>query len=173
MQPRPYIRSRWFEDIPIGEFHVFGTHTFSELEIIEFGEKYAPEVHHTDPVAALDTIHRGIIASGWHINAIWMRLMVDYMERFAQGVQDGRRNGAGVGIKDLIWHQHVRPGHTLTFTYEIIEKSHRVVRNKWGMIKSRNEAFNQYNELVMSFTIDILAERNPKNLADAETEPRA
>jgi acyl dehydratase len=173
MPPRPYIRSRWFEDIPIGEFHVFGAHTFSELEIIEFGKKYAPEVHHTDPVAALDTIHRGIIASGWHINAIWMRLMVEYMERFAQGVQDGRRNGAGVSIKDLIWHRPVRPGHTLTFTYEIIEKSDRVVRNKWGMITSRNEAFNQYNELVMSFTIDILAELNPNNLSGAETAPHA
>jgi acyl dehydratase len=161
MQAKPYIRSRWFEDIPVGEFHVFGSHTFSELEIIEFGEKYAPEIYHTDPVGALDTPHRGLIASGWHINAIWMRLMVEYMERFASGVQDGRRNGAGVGLQDLQWHRAVRPGHTLTFTYEIIEKPARIVRNKWGIIRSRNEAFNQYNELVMSFVIDILAELNP------------
>lgn len=161
MQAKPYIRSRWFEDIPVGEFHVFGSHTFSELEIIEFGEKYAPEIYHTDPVGALDTPHRGLIASGWHINAIWMRLMVEYMERFASGVQDGRRNGAGMGLQDLQWHRPVRPGHTLTFTYEIIEKPARIVRNKWGIIRSRNEAFNQYNELVMSFVIDILAELNP------------
>jgi acyl dehydratase len=164
MQTSPYIRSRWFEDIPVGEFHVFGAHTFSELEIIEFGKKYAPEIYHTDPVAALDTEHRGLIASGWHVNAVWMRLMVEYMEQFARGVQDGRRNGAGVGINDLVWHRPVRPGHTLTFTYEIVEKSDRVVRDKWGMIKSRNEAFNQYNELVMSFMIDILAERDPQKL---------
>ena len=32
-----FIRTRWFEDIPIGEFHVFGSHTFSEQEMIEFG----------------------------------------------------------------------------------------------------------------------------------------
>ena len=57
------------------------------------------------------------------------------------------------------------PGHTLTYTYEIIEKSEKVVRDRWGIIKSRNEAFNQYNEPVMSFTIDILAERNPELLA--------
>jgi hypothetical protein len=25
-----YLRSRWFEDIPVGEFHVFGSYTFSE-----------------------------------------------------------------------------------------------------------------------------------------------
>ena len=58
----------------------------------------------------------------------------------------------------------MRPGHTLTFTYEIIEKPERLIRNRWGIIRSRNEAFNQYNEKVMSFTVDILAERNPDNL---------
>jgi len=156
-----YIRSRWFEDLPVGEFHVFGSYTFSEKEIVEFGRKYAPQVYHTDPEGARDTIYRGLIASGWHIGAIWMRMMVDYMERFATGVQDGRRNGAGVGFQDLKWLKSVRPGHTLTFTYEIIKKDERVIRDRWGIIRSRNEAFNQYGELVFSFEIDILAERRP------------
>jgi len=156
-----YIRSRWFEDLPVGEFHVFGSYTFSEKEIVEFGRKYAPQVYHTDPEGARETIYLGLIASGWHICAIWMRMMVDYMERFATGVQDGRRNGAGVGFQDLKWLKPVRPGHTLTFTYEIIEKDERVIRDRWGIIRSRNEAFNQYGELVFSFEIDILAERRP------------
>ncbi len=159
----PIIRSRWFEDIPVGEFHVFGTHTFGEKEIIDFGKKYAPQTYHTDPVAARDSIYNGLVASGWHLCAIWMKLMVVYMERFAMGVRDGRRNGAGVGFKDMKWIKPVRPGHTLTFTYEIIEKPDRVVRGKWGVIRSRNEAFNQYGELVFSFIIDILAERAPKD----------
>ena len=48
-----FIRTRWFEDIPIGEFHVFGSHTFSEQEMIEFGTLYAPQIYHTDPEQAL------------------------------------------------------------------------------------------------------------------------
>lgn len=88
--------------------------------------------------------------------------MVKYMEIFATGVQDGRRNGAGVGITDMQWLQPVRPGHTLTYTYEIIEKFERVVRDVWGIIRSRNEAFNQNSECVFRFEIDILAERNPE-----------
>lgn len=165
---RNYIRNRWFEDIPVGEFHVFGSHTFSELEIIEFGKKYAPEAFHTDPQAALDTPYRGLIASGWHLTAVWMKLMVLYMERYANGVRDGRRNGAGVGIEELVWHRPVRPGHTITFTYDIVDKPERIIREKWGIIRSRNDAFNQYNELVMSFMIDILAERNPDQNPDRE-----
>ena len=50
-----------------------------------------------------------------------MRQMVDYMERYALGVEDGRRNGAGVRIEDLEQFVPVKSGHTLTFTHEIIK----------------------------------------------------
>ena len=53
-----FIRSRWFEDIPVGEFHVFGSHSFTEKEIIDFGKKYSPEAFHTSPEAAFDTEYR-------------------------------------------------------------------------------------------------------------------
>ena len=155
------LRSRWFEDIPVGEFHVFGSHTFSEQEIIDFGVLYAPQVYHIDPEVALDTRYRGIIVSNWHICSIWMRLMVKYMEKYALGVEDGRRNGAGIGIENFEVFEPVKPGHTLTFAHEITEKPDKIVRNKWGIIRSRNEAFNHRNELVMRFFIDILAERAP------------
>lgn len=161
MSETQYFRSRWFEDIPVGEFHVLGTHTFAEKEMIEFGKKYDPQIQHIDPMAALQTEHLGLVASGWQLCAMWMRLMVVYMERYAQGVRDGRRNGAGVGFQNLRWIKPVRPGHTLTFTYEITEKQDRIVRNRWGIIRSRNEAYNQYGELVFSFEVDILAELNP------------
>lgn len=154
-------RQRWFEDIPVGEFHVFGSHTFTEQEIIAYGERYAPHVYHTDPDGALETIYEGVVASGWHVCAVWMRKMVDYMEAYAHGVHDGRRNGAGIGIRDLRWLHPVRPGHKLTYTYEIIEKPDKVLRNKWGIIRSRNEAVNQDGHVVMTFVIDILAERRP------------
>ena len=56
----------------------------------------------------------------------------------------------------------MKAGHTLTFSHEIIEKPEKVIRDKWGIIRSRNEAFNHRSELVMRFVIDILAERAPK-----------
>ena len=162
MPKQSVLRSRWFEDIPVGEFHVFGSYTFSEQEIIDFGTLYAPQVYHTDPEAALDTRYRGLIASNWHICAIWMRLMVNYMENYALGVEDGRRNGAGISIENLEVFKPVKSGHTLTFSHEIVEKPDKVLRDKWGIIRSRNEAFNHRNELVLRFFIDILAERRPK-----------
>lgn len=162
MSKTSFLRSRWFEDIPVGEFHVFGSHTFSEQEMMEYGELYAPQIYHTDPDAALDTRYRGLTASKWHVCAIWMRLMVTYMENYARGVEDGRRNGAGVRVENLELLVPVKAGHTLTFSHEIIEKPEKVIRDKWGIIRSRNEAFNHRGELVMRFVIDILAERAPK-----------
>ena len=166
MKQKYFIRNRWFEDLPIGEFHVLGSHTFTEDEIITFAGKYAPQTYHTDPEQAYATLYRGLVASEWHLAAMWMKLMIVYMERYATGVQDGRRNGAGIGIQDMKWLKPVRPGHTLTYTYEIIEKLNLVVQEKWGVIRSRNEAFNQKNECVFSFDVDILAELNPDSLKD-------
>jgi len=160
-ETQQFFRSRWFEDIPVGEFHVFGNHTFGEKEIIDFGKQYSPYPMHTDIDLARDTHHKGLVASGWHICAIWMRLMVTYMERYATGVRDGRRNGAGTGFHNMQWLHPVRPGHNLTFTYEVVEKPDKVIRDKWGIIRSRNEAYNQNGELVFTFVIDILAERRP------------
>ena len=157
-----YLRSRWFEDLPVGEFHVFGSHTFSELEMIEFAQCYAPQLEYTNPVAARSLRHGGLIAAPWHVVAMWMQMMVAYMERYAHGVQDGRRNGAGVGVENIEWLEPVRPGHTIAYTYEIIGKSDKVIRDRWGIIRSRNEAFNQYGDKVLSFEIDILAERAPR-----------
>ena len=159
--PELYLRNRWFEDIPVGEFHVFGAHTFSELEMVEFAREFAPRPEYTDPEAARSLRWQGLIAAPWHVTAMWMRKMVDYMEVYAQGVKDGRRNGAGIGVSNLNWLIPVRPGHTITYTYEIVSKSDKILRNKWGIITSRNEAFNQYGERVMTFEVDILAERNP------------
>ncbi len=161
MSAQNYIRNRWYEDIPLGEFHVFGSHTFSEKECIDFAQKYAPEYFHTSPEMAFDSPYRGLVVSEWHLVSIWMKLMVSYMERFSTGVRDGRRNGAGVKVMNMVWHYPVRPGHTLTYTYEIVEKIDSRVRDKWSILRSRNEAFNQNNELVFSFEVDILAERKP------------
>jgi acyl dehydratase len=91
-----------------------------------------------------------------------MRLMVNYMENYALGVEDGRRNGAGVRIENLELFFPVKSGHTLTFSHEIVEKPDKVIRDKLGIIRSRNEAFNHRGELALRFFIDILAERAPK-----------
>ena len=138
----------WFEDIQIGAKHILGTHTFTQDEIIAFGKKYDPQPFHVDPVAAKRSSYGGIIASGWHTVAIWMRLMI-----YAQAAlgPDGMRGGVSPGFEDLRWVKPVRPGMTLTYSTETIEKVNLRSRPELGLIKSRNEARDEYSTLYMSF----------------------
>ena len=72
-----YLRDRWFEDLPVGEFHVFGSHTFSELEIVEFAETFDPRPESTDPDQARLNHRQGLVASPW----LMVKIATDYVKR--------------------------------------------------------------------------------------------
>ena len=62
---------------------------------------------HLDPNAASFTIYGGLIASGWHTGALFMRLLVRNL--LAQTSSLG-----SPGMDELRWPAPVRPGNTLT-----------------------------------------------------------
>ena len=49
------VEDRYFEDYEPGTVHEFGTIAVEETEIIEFGQRFDPQVFHTDPQAAKQT----------------------------------------------------------------------------------------------------------------------
>ncbi len=66
----------WFEDFPLGKKIVLGSYTFTEENILAFAQKYDPQPFHVDKAAAEQSIYGGLIASGWHTAAVWMKLMI-------------------------------------------------------------------------------------------------
>ena len=82
----------WFEDIPLGVKITLGSYTFTEENIIAFGKRYDPQPFHVDKEAALRSAYGGLIASGWHTAAVWMKLM---MAHRARAHRRGRRGDAG------------------------------------------------------------------------------
>ena len=84
------------------------------------------------------------------------------MERFALGVTNGRSNEGSVRIEELEQFVSVKACHTLTLLNEIVAKNDKVIRDKWGIISSGNEPFNQRGEFTLRFYIDVLVERSPK-----------
>ncbi|MBZ0218002.1 MAG: hypothetical protein K8F25_15705, partial [Fimbriimonadaceae bacterium] len=64
---------RFLKDIPVGDEFELGSYTFSEEEIVRFGEKYDRQDYHMNPERAKDSVFGGIIASGWHTTAIYMK----------------------------------------------------------------------------------------------------
>lgn len=150
----------WFEDYEIGQNHDLGSYCFTETEIIRFARKFDPQYFHVDPAAAATGPFGGLIASGWHTVAIWMKLLVASRLAHAQ-TADGRgpAGGPSPGFLDLKWPNPVRPGDNIRFTTTVTETLVLPHRPNFGLIRSRNEGVNQRGEPVLSFIGQAMAER--------------
>jgi len=151
----------WFEDIAIGTKRDLGTYTFTADEIIAFAKKYDPQIFHIDPEAAKKTMFGGLIASGWHTAAIWMKLAIADRERAKREGETFARSGVSPGFEDMRWIKPVRPGMTLRYTSETIEKVELKSRKDIGLVKTRNEATDENGELAFSFIGKGFVQRRP------------
>jgi acyl dehydratase len=153
---------RWFEDLEIGRRRDLGSHCFTEAEIIAFARQYDPQFIHVDAEAAAAGPYGGLIASGWHTAAVWMKLMVTSLRAEAEAdTTQGRRPAPGPspGFLDLTWPNPVRPGDTIRYSATLIEKVDLKSKPNWGLVRSRCEGTNQRGETVLSFTGQALVER--------------
>ena len=136
---------RYFEDFEPGQVLELGSVAVSEDEIVDFARRWDPQPFHVDPEAAEESVFGGLIASGWHTGAMWMRLYVDAML--------GSSSGQGSpGIEELRWLAPVRPGDTLSGRLTVLETSPSATRPDRGTIRIRGEMVNQDGVTVMSMT---------------------
>ncbi|MBV9912642.1 MAG: MaoC family dehydratase [Sinobacteraceae bacterium] len=150
------MSGRYWEDIELGAMQVLGQYTFTQEEIMRFARAYDPQPFHIDPEAAARSFYGGLIASGWHTVAVWMKLAV---AGHIGATRDGPRSGVSPGFEDLRWLKPVRPGMTLTYSSEVIEKVALKSRPRFGLVKSRNEARAEDGSLMMRFTGKGFVER--------------
>jgi acyl dehydratase len=140
--------SRGFEDFPAGTRLVSTSHPVTADAIIDFGQKFDPQLFHLDPKAAERTLFAGLAASGWHTAAVSMRLFVDTMD-VAGGI-------IGMGVDELKWPNAVRPGDELRVEIEILEARLSKSRVGYGIIRIRNVTKNQRDEVVQSFMANAM-----------------
>ena len=132
-----------FDDFEAGQVYELGTHDVSEGEIVEFASRWDPQPFHVDPEAAKKSHFGGLIASGWHTGAMWMRLYVD-------SLLVGAASMGSPGIEELRWLAPVRPGDTLSGRLTILEATPSERRPDRGTIRIRGEMVNQDGVIVMS-----------------------
>lgn len=152
----------WFEDVVLGVRRDLGNHTFSQDEIIAFARKYDPQIFHIDPVAAKSSLFGGLIASGWHTAAIWMKLAIESRKMEAGDGNAVARAGVSPGFENMRWLKPVRPGMTLSYSTTPVEKVDLKSRPEWGLIKNLGEAHDEKGELVFSFIGKGLVAKKPK-----------
>ena len=137
------VEDRYFEDYEPGTVHEFGTIAVEETEIIEFGQRFDPQVFHTDPQAAKQTAYGGLIASGWQTASLMMRLFVDhYLSRIA--------SLGSPGVDEMRWIKPVRPGDILSLRVTVSQTKRSRSKPDRGVLFSFIEVLNQNNDVVMS-----------------------
>lgn len=134
---------RFFEDIEVGETWVSRSYAMTQEEIISYARQNDPQPMHTDPEAAARGRFGTVIASGWQIAALSMRL-------FIEGGGYGDTPVVGLGIDELRWRKPVRPGDVLKVTREVVAKERSKSRPQYGRIRTQVTVTNQNEETVMT-----------------------
>ncbi|HEY4370424.1 MAG TPA: MaoC family dehydratase [Burkholderiales bacterium] len=138
---------RYLEDFKVGERWLSAPTQISEAEIVAYGLANDPQPMHTDPAAAKEGLFGGLIASGWQIAALSMRL-------FIQAGGYGKTPVVGLGIDGLRWLKPVRPGDTLTVEREVVEITRSEKQPDKGTIRTCVNVRNQAGDVVMTlFTL--------------------
>jgi acyl dehydratase len=135
---------KYFEDFEGGVGYQLGSRPVTAEEIIDFARQFDPLPFHTDPEAAKDSAFGGLIASGWHVGSMYMRLFVD-------GFLSGIANRGSPGLDEVRFLVPVRPGDILTARYTIdsVEPSNK--HTDRGTLHGTGELFNQDGEIVFRF----------------------
>jgi len=102
-----------FEDFHAGQSFVLGTHRIGAEEIVEFASEFDPQPQHLDPVAAKSSMLGGLAASGWHLCALAMRMMVDGLFHRAASM-------GSPGVDEVQWRRPVYSGDVLQLDAEVL-----------------------------------------------------
>ena len=115
----------------------------SKEEILTLAREYDPQPFHTDEQSAADSAFGGLIASGWHTAAIFMRLYVD-------AVLSRSASMGSPGVEELRWLKPVRPGDTLRARLTVLDSAPSSRNPGRGTVRLDTEVRNQRGEIVMT-----------------------
>ncbi len=145
----------FFEDFEPGAVFDLGQRTVTEEEILTFARQYDPQPFHVDKEAAVESAFGGLISSGWHTAAIFMRLYVD-------AVLSNAASQGSPGVEELRWLKPVRPGDTLRARLTVLDAVPSNSNPNRGTVYIRSEVDNDRGETVMTMKArGLFARRKP------------
>jgi acyl dehydratase len=156
----------FFEDMEVGHRRDLGSFTFTAELIKKFASQYDPQRFHLDEEEGRKSLFGGLAASGWHVAAVCMKLLVAEGQREAkEAAARGEKVavwGPSPGFRELRWLKPVLAGDTISFASEVESLRSSAKRPEWGIMQARNTGTNQRGELVYSFlATGFVQRRNP------------
>jgi acyl dehydratase len=143
----------FLDDLYVGQRFTSGTYRIDEERIKSFAAEFDPQPFHLDEAAARDTVFGGLAASGWHIAAVAMRLLVTGGLPLANGI-------IGLG-GELTWPKPTRPGDTLRVESEIVEILPSQSKANQAIVRVKSTTLNQDGQPVHVFAAKVLVFKRP------------
>jgi acyl dehydratase len=125
-----------FEDFAVGQVIDLGSYAVTAAEIREFAGEFDPQPFHLDEVAGKASILGGLAASGWHVCAMFMRLLAD-------GWLNKSASMGSNGVSEVKWLKPVLAGETLSGSATIVSKRVSSKRPDMGIFECLFELFNE------------------------------
>jgi acyl dehydratase len=147
-------RALYFEDFRPGDRFESAALAISDSMIMDFARVYDPQVFHTDPQAARETVYGGLIASGLQTVAISFKLFLE------TGTLAAASLGAP-GLDEIRWKAPVRPGDVLHVVAEVLETRPSTSKPDRGIVRILFTTFNQRGEAVQTLIGNQLLRRRP------------
>jgi len=132
---------RGLHDIQIGEIYESEVLTVTKQDIITFAQNYDPQVMHLDENAAQETIFKTLVASGWHILSLSMRLVV-------RSKPFGETPLVGVAVDDIRFRKKVLPDTQIYCKATIVEVT-KIDHKNYGHVTLSVETFDKISHMLL------------------------
>ncbi len=147
-------RELYLDDLSIGDEFVSAEHLLDAEQIIAFATEFDPQPFHIDSEAAKTTFFQGLAASGWHVTAITMRLLVRSLP-FASGLI-----GAGANVT---WPKPTRPGDILHVRSRIVSITPSRSKPDRAIVQTHSLTYAQDGQVRQDLTAQLLAFKRKTN----------
>ncbi len=140
------------DDVTPGQRFTSASHIIDADQIKAFAREFDPQPFHLDEEAAKETFFAGLAASGWHVAAITMKLLVGDAAHFEGGV---------IGRGDLLAETNSarRRSDRRKRSFDVTPSRSRPDR---GMVTMRSETRNQRGEVAQVLTAKLMVPRRVK-----------
>ena len=139
------IEERHFEDYHEGAVYEYGDVSVTDDEIIAFARDFDPQPFHVDLAYARTGPFGGLVASGFHTNALFMRLFADHFLSHVASL-------GSPGFDELRWTVPVRSGDQLRLRTTILASRPSASKPDRGLVRTRGEMLVG-DDIVMSLII--------------------
>ena len=144
----------YFEDLNKGDNYTLGPIFVSKKEILEFANKYDPQVFHIDEKKAKESLFGGLCASGWHTCSLYMKMLCD-------GFIKNLASLGSPGMNQIRWIKPLFPNQNITGKVTIISKTPSRSKPNIGSLITDSEVYNNKKEIIMTLqSISIVKKKN-------------